>query len=130
MFTERLSKFLQFIIVIIISGNISAIQSFHFLALSPAALLQRSEAKPNQCWQKHTELYFAGQHSILDELLGDEEIFESFDLPESHRQQEGGLHHSPPQHFTVGVLTDLSKSLLFLLRKKKMLHTNVQMLIV
>lgn len=61
--------------------------------------------------------------SSLDELLGDEEIFESFDLPESHRQQEGGLHHSPPQHFMVGVLADLSESLLFLLGKKKMLHT-------
>lgn len=71
----------------------------------------------------HTELYFAAiLQSSLDELLGDEEIFESFDLPESHRQQEGGLHHRPPQHFMVGVLTDLSKSLLFLLGKK-ILHT-------
>lgn len=50
-----------------------------------------------------------------DELLGDKEIFEPLHLPETDREQEERLHHGPPQHGTVCVLTDLPEDLLLFL---------------
>lgn len=64
-------------------------------------------------------LGWRGQRSSSDQLLGNEEVFKSFHLPEADRQQDGGLHHGPPQHFAVGHLADLPELVLFLLNKVK-----------
>lgn len=49
------------------------------------------------------------------QLLGDEKVFESLHLPETHTEQQRGLDHGPPQHLAVGVLTDQPEQLLLLL---------------
>lgn len=64
-------------------------------------------------------LGWRGQRSSSDQLLGNEKVFKSFHLPEADRQQDGGLHHGPPQHFAVGHLADLPELVLFLLNKVK-----------
>lgn len=58
----------------------------------------------------------ARQHLSSDQLLGNEEVLESFHLPEPDWQQHQRLDHGPPEHFAVGVFADLTESLLFLLR--------------
>lgn len=64
-------------------------------------------------------LRWRGQRSSSDQLLGNEEVFKSFHLPETDWQQDGGLHHGPPQHFAVGHLADLPELVLFLLHENE-----------
>ena len=60
-----------------------------------------------------------GESSFSDQLFFNEEVLQSFHLPNADWQQNGGLHHSPPENLPICLLADLAESLLPLLWMEK-----------